>query len=90
MEEIVFKTAAERIYAEDENGRLIAEITFPAQDGVATINHTFVDDSLRGQGVAGKLVKAACEKIRTDGNKIAATCSYAASWLEKHPEFSGE
>ena len=90
MEEIVFKTEAEHIYAEDENGRLIAEITFPAQNGRATINHTFVDDSLRGQGVAGKLVKAACEKILADGNKIAATCSYAASWLEKHPEFSAE
>ena len=77
----------ERIYAEDGNGKLIAEILFPARNGVATITHTFTDDSLRGQGIAGKLVQAACESIRADGNRIAATCSYAVVWLQKHPEY---
>lgn len=36
-----------------EDGKLLAEITFPTgEDGVADIDHTFVDESLRGQGVA--------------------------------------
>ena len=81
-------TEDSRIYAKDENGRIVAEITFPAKDGVATIDHTFVDESLRGKGIASKLVKAAVEKILADGNKIAATCSYAVKWLENHSEFS--
>ena len=71
-----------RIYASAEDGNVVAEITFPAKDGIAT----FVADSLRGQGIAGKLMEAAVAKIQADGNKIAATCSYAVSWLGKHPE----
>ncbi len=81
-----FITETNRIYASDGDGKVIAEITFPSADGVSTIDHTFVDESLRGQGVAGQLMKAAVKKISGDGNKIAATCSYAVAWLEKHPE----
>lgn len=81
-------TEDSRIYAKDENGRIVAEITFPAKDGVATIDHTFVDESLRGKGIASQLVKAAVAQILADGNKIAATCSYAVKWLENHSEIS--
>ncbi|MBP5437917.1 MAG: N-acetyltransferase [Treponema sp.] len=75
-----------RIYATGEDGNVVAEVTFPVKDGIATIDHTFVADSLRGQGIAGKLMEEAVAKIQADGNKIAATCSYAVSWLKKHPE----
>ena len=45
----------ERIFVQGEDGKLLAEITFPTgEDGVADINHTFVDESLRGRGVAGQ------------------------------------
>ena len=76
-----------RIFAMDGD-RLVAEITFPARDGVADIDHTFVDDSLRGQGVAGQLVRAAADQIRADGRKARATCSYAQTWFRQHPEES--
>ena len=56
-----------RIYASAEDGNVVAEITFPAKDGIATIDHTFVADSLRGQGIAGKLMEAAVAKIQADG-----------------------
>ena len=45
-----FQHETGRIFARSDSGRLLAEVTFPEQDGVAVINHTFVDDSLRGQG----------------------------------------
>jgi len=77
-----------RIYREDENGKVIAEITYTTADGVSNIEHTFVDASLRGQGVAGQLVKAAADQILKEGNQIRATCSYAVSWFEKHKEYS--
>lgn len=83
-----FITEKERIYAANPSGKVIAEVTFPTKDGVATINHTFVDPSLRGGGVAGKLVKMAADKILADGNRIAATCSYAVAWFARHPEYN--
>lgn len=82
-----FKTEKDRIYATDEAGKMIAEVTFPTVDGVSVINHTFVDPSLRGQGVAGKLVKLAADTILENGNKIGATCPYAVTWFERHPEY---
>lgn len=81
-----------RIYAENADGKVVAEITWTTSAGcddgqkIATIDHTFVDESLRGQGIAGQLMQAAVKKIQADKSKIAATCSYAVSWLEKHPE----
>lgn len=82
-----FITEKDRIYATDASGKIIAEVTFATRDGVATIDHTFVDTSLRGQGVASKLVKSAIDKILADGNKVAASCSYALAWLQRHPEY---
>ena len=81
-----FITEKDRIYATDPSGNVIAEVTFPSEDGVSTIDHTFVDPSLRGEGIAGKLVKLAADKILAEGNKIAATCSYAVAWFKRHPE----
>lgn len=82
-----FITGKDCIYATDPEGNVIAEVTFPTEDGVSTIDHTFVDPSLRGEGIAGKLVKLAADKILAEGNKIAATCSYAVAWFKRHPEY---
>lgn len=75
------------VYALDDAGKRIAEITFPeTAPGVYCMDHTFVDASLRGKGMADKLVRAALEQIRENGGTPTATCSYAAAWLEKHPD----
>lgn len=78
-----------RIYGTDSSGKVVAEITFPrTAPGVYTIDHTIVDSSLQGQGVAGKLVESAVEDIRRQGGEVRATCSYAAKWLQKHVDKS--
>lgn len=83
---MTFSQEPGRIFARDENGRLLAEVTFPQQDGVAAINHTFVHDSLRGQGVAGQLLQAVADTLRREGRKARPTCSYAVHWFDTHPE----
>ena len=80
-------TENDRIYVDGSDGEVIAEITFKTNDGVTTIDHTFVDNSLRRQGVAAELVQMAVNKIIADGNQIAATCPYALKWLRQHPEY---
>lgn len=75
------------IYITDDDNNVIAEVTFPnVRDGVVNINHTYVDDALRGQGVAGKLVDAACTKIKEQNKKCIVTCPYAVKWFDEHPE----
>ena len=76
-----------RIWAEDHAGKLVAEITFPeTRPGVADIDHTFVDASLRGQGAAGRLVEAAVAQLRRRDMKAVPTCSSAQRWFQDHPE----
>ena len=70
-----------RIALLDGGGRAIDEDT-------VDINHTFVDESLRGQGMAGKLMEAAVNQIQSQGKKAVPTCSYAVKWFEKHPEYN--
>ena len=81
-----FVVESNRIYCQQE-GKTLAEITFPeAAPGVVVMDHTWVDPSLRGQGAAGRLVQAAVDSLRQTGRKARATCFYARTWFEKHPE----
>lgn len=82
-----FKTEKNRIYWEETPGLVLAEVTFPdCGENAVVIDHTFVDPSLRGQGVAGKLLAAAAEQLRREGKRARPACSYATKWFAEHPE----
>lgn len=85
---MTFQHELGRIFVADPSGTILAEVTFPVSGSVATINHTFVDSSLRGQGVADKLLSSAVDQIRSHGLQAQATCSYAIKWFQEHPEHS--
>ena len=80
MEYITYKN---RIAAID-NGEEIGEVTFPERDGAYVINHTYVDDRYRGQGIASELVRRAVVEIESRGVRVKATCSYALLWLARN------
>ncbi|AKK03894.1 GNAT family N-acetyltransferase [Corynebacterium epidermidicanis] len=50
-------------------------------------NHTVIDPKFRGQGLSGKLIKAALDDVRASGGTIKATCSAVAGFLEKNPDY---
>lgn len=80
-----FKINENGIDGINEEGKVMAQITYELiEEGVYNINHTFVDESLRGQKIAQKLVEMAIEEIKKKNGKIVATCSYARHYLEKH------
>ncbi len=80
---------ANRVYALDKDGGVIAEATFPAVSATTVnFNHTFVDPSLRGQGVANMLLTAAAADVKARGLKARATCSYAVKWFSEHEEYA--
>ena len=71
----------------EENGAPLAHVTFEDHGpGVVAITHTFVDDTLRGRGIAGELMVQLLQQLRADGRRAVPVCSYAVSWFEKHPE----
>ena len=84
-----FSYEQNRIFLLDENGKLIAEVTFPeTSENIVDINHTFVDVSLRGQGIAAKLMKEAYHEIKKQNKKAILTCEYAIKWFAKNTEYN--
>ena len=71
----------------DEEGEWIAELTYFTNNGVMTIDHTEIDEKLRGEGIGQDMVKAAVEYAREKGLKIKAACPYAKKVIERTPEF---
>jgi len=82
-----FDKEGNRYYKNDENGKNIAEITYvPSGDDKVIVDHTFVDPSLRGQGIAEQLVDRVVEEMEKEGKKIIPTCPYVVKLFERKPE----
>lgn len=64
-----------------------AEITFIETD-IITVDHTYVSESLRGQGIAWDLLSKVIEYSKQKKKKILPICSYAKVKLsdEKYKE----
>lgn len=72
-----------------EGGKRLAEMTYVnvGETGFI-IDHTEVDESLRGQKVGDKLLAEAVKYAREKGLKIYATCPFALRKLQNSEEFS--
>lgn len=84
MSEKLFIIEDERIYLNDSNDHLVGEVTFPFINDAYVINHTFVDPSLRGLGIASKLLECAYQSIKQKNKLAKPVCSYAVKWFDKH------
>ncbi len=51
---------------------------------VIDFTHTFVDEALRGQGVADELARAALTYAREQHLKVKTTCTFMAGFVQKH------
>ena len=54
---------------------------------VRDFNHTVIDPAFRGQGLSGKLIKAALDDTRAAGKTIIPSCSAVEHFLQKNPEY---
>lgn len=77
-----------KFYIGESETDFIAHITFKnGGNNIIVIDHTFVDPSLRGQGVAGKLMKKVVDMAREEDLKCVPVCSYAVVAFKRHPEY---
>jgi hypothetical protein len=76
-------TEENRIYLQGETWNILAEIDFEKLDeNTYNISHTFVDDSIRWQGIGSELVEKAINHLTSKWYKVSATCSYAKKSLK--------
>lgn len=53
-------------------------------DDVIDFTHTFVDEALRGQGVADELARTGLAFARDQKLQVKTTCSFMAGFVQKH------
>ena len=53
-------------------------------EGVIDFTHTFVDEALRGHGVADELASAALAYARDQKLKVKTSCTFMAGFVQKH------
>ena len=71
------------------DGKRVAELTYVnAGDSGFIIDHTEVDESLRGQKVGDKLLAEAVRYAREKGLKIYATCPFALKKLQENADYA--
>jgi hypothetical protein len=77
---------AHRFTTEVDGSR--AELDYTLADRVMTITHTLVPPAIGGRGIAAELMEAALSAARGAGWSVNPACSYAKSYMEKHPQES--
>lgn len=75
-------------YIEIDNAK-VAKMTYShAAPNKIIIDHTEVDESLKGQGIGYKLVDVAVEYLRANNLKVIPLCPFAhAVFKKKHDEY---
>ena len=71
-----------------ENGERLAEMSYTVAGSRVIIDHTDVDDRLRGKGAGRRLVRAAVEWARAENQKLMPLCPFAKSVFDKTADYS--
>ena len=64
----------------------VAQLVYRDEGDRLIITHTEVPEELGGQGVGGRLVRAAAERAAAEGLTVHPWCPFARRWLRKHPD----
>ena len=71
----------------ERDGKRLAELTYTVAGSRVILDHTSVDDALRGTGAGKAMVQAAVEWARSGSRRLMPLCPFARSVFEKTPAF---
>jgi len=71
----------------ERDGERLATTTYTVAGSRVIIDHTDVDDRLRGTGTGRKLVEAAVEWARKEKAQLMPLCPFAKSVFDKTPAY---
>ncbi|NMM54407.1 GNAT family N-acetyltransferase [Paenibacillus aquistagni] len=73
----------------EQDGILIAEMTYSiTRETLYIIDHTFVNENYRGQGLAEQLMSAVVQFARDHQIKLIPLCPFAKKQFETKPEYA--
>jgi uncharacterized protein len=69
------------------DGQVMGFTAYRARPGLIAFVHTEVDESLRGRGLADRLIRFALEDARARGLAVLPFCPFVKAFIERHREF---
>lgn len=83
------KRGNNRFYMGESEDNIVARITWKnGGNNIIVIDHTLVNPSLRGRGIAEELIKRVAQMAREEGLKIVPVCSYAVVKMTRTNEYA--
>ncbi len=69
----------------DGAGEMIAEMTFSSMPGALIIDHTYVRDDNRGEGLGKVLLESVIGMARDEGLKVIPLCPFVRAQVDREP-----
>jgi predicted GNAT family acetyltransferase len=69
-------------------GEHAGHVQFHDDDGVRTFTHTEIDKAREGQGLGGRLVRAALDQTRAAALQVVPECTFVRRFIESHEEYA--
>lgn len=88
MSETVTKRSDPDRFEIEVDGQVAGFAEFTDRGDRRVFPHTEIDPEFGGQGLGGKVVRAALEATRDEGLKAVPLCPFVAKYIERHPEFA--
>jgi len=71
----------------ESNGEIIAKMTYRLNKNLIKIDHTEINNQLKGKGIGKKLLFEVIEFARANKIKVKPVCDFAKSVFEKEPAY---
>lgn len=85
---VEIKKGENKFYVGDNQEEALAEIRFvPTGATKLIVDHTYVSNELRGQGVGEALVKRIVAFAREEQKQIIPLCTFTKSQIDQHEEY---
>jgi len=78
----------EGVFYLEENGEALAEMVYKKEKGKMIIQHTEVDESLKGKNIGFQLVERGVDYAREAHLKIVPLCTFAKKVIERNKQFA--
>lgn len=79
---------SQKFYIGEDEANPIAQLTYKEVDqDTIEADHTFVSETLRGQGIANELFKEFMAFVEKENKKVIPTCSYVKLRMERSKQY---
>jgi uncharacterized protein len=85
---VVTDNPAESRFEIHVGGQRAGLVRYQLKGQEVSLVHTEVDEAFEGQGLAGKLARAALDSARERGLAVLPYCPYIRSWISRHQDYA--